>query len=203
MSPPGAVGLFVCQWAKALGARVIGTVSSEDKARLARANGWDAPIVSRNYRFAAAAREAADGRRVDVIYDGLGRAALEENLKVLAVCGHWVSSGQANGPPGPVEVETLSEKSLTPSRPVLFHYTAEPATRREIAERVFTALRQGGVAPVWWRVTCFRSSPPVLQSGPVSFETCAGGARRDGPLGRGASASSQGRRRAPLAAQRG
>jgi NADPH:quinone reductase len=139
----GGVGLLLCQWAHALGARVIGTVSSEDKARVARANGCDAPIVTRDYRFAEAAREAADGRGVDVIYDGLGRAALEENLEALAACGHWVSYGQASGPLPALEIEKLTEKSLTLSRPVLFHYTAEPSVRREIAGRVFSALREG------------------------------------------------------------
>ncbi len=139
----GGVGLFLCQWAKALGARVIGTVSSEEKARVARANGCDVPIVSPDYRFAEAVREAADGRGVDVIFDGLGRAALEANLEAVAACGHWVSYGQASGPLPPLEVEKLTEKSLTLSRPVLFHYTAEPKTRREMAERVFGALREG------------------------------------------------------------
>jgi NADPH:quinone reductase-like Zn-dependent oxidoreductase len=78
-----------------------------------------------------------------VIYDGLGHAARADNLAALAVCGHWVSYGQASGPLAPVEVEALTEKSLTMSRPVLFHYTAGPAARREIAERVFAALREG------------------------------------------------------------
>ena len=139
----GGVGLLLCQWAKALGARVIGTVSTEDKARLARAGGCDVPIVSRDYRFAEAAREAADGRGVDVIYDGLGAAAMEENLDAIALCGHWVSYGQASGPLPPVAAEVLSGKSATFSRPVLFHYTAERAARHEIAQRVFTALRDG------------------------------------------------------------
>jgi NADPH2:quinone reductase len=139
----GGVGLFLCQWAKALGARVIGTVSSEDKARLARANGCDVPIVSRDDHFAAAAKEAADGRGVDVIYDGLGRAAVDDNLDALALCGHWVSYGQASGPLGPLAPEVLSDKSVTLSRPVLFHYTAERAAREEMAQRVFTALGDG------------------------------------------------------------
>ena len=93
----GGVGLFLCQWAKALGAKVIGTVSSDDKARLARANGCELPLVGRDYRFAPAVKAATNGRGADVIYDGLGRAAMEENLEALALCGHWVSYGQASG----------------------------------------------------------------------------------------------------------
>jgi NADPH2:quinone reductase len=139
----GGVGLFLCQWARALGARVIGTVSSEDKARLARAHGCEAPIVTREHRFAAAVRAATGGRGADVIFDGLGREAAEENFEALALCGHWVSYGQATGPLEAVPTERLTTKSATLSRPVLFHYTAERAALAEIAGRVFGALRDG------------------------------------------------------------
>ena len=139
----GGVGLFLCQWARALGAKVIGTVSSEDKARLARANGCELPLVGRDYRFAAAVRAAPGGRGADVVDDGLGRAAREEHLDALALCGHWVSYGQASGPLAPIGSEALSAKSLTLSRPVLFHYTAERAALSEIARQTFEALRAG------------------------------------------------------------
>jgi len=137
----GGVGLFLCQWAKALGARVIGTVSSDDKARLARVNGCELPLVGRDYRFAAAVKAATSGRGADVIYDGLGRAAMEENLDALALCGHWVSYGQASGALPPIAPETLSAKSVTLTRPVLFHYTAEHAALNDIAQQTFEALR--------------------------------------------------------------
>src|SRR5262249_9120326 len=133
----GGVGLYLCQWARALGARVVGTVSSEDKARLARAHGCELPIVTRDYRFAAAVRGASGGRGADVIYDGLGRAAMEENLDALALCGHWVSYGQASGPLPSIGPEALGTKSLTLSRPVLFHYTAERPALDEIARQTF------------------------------------------------------------------
>ena len=139
----GGVGLFLCQWAKALGAKVIGTVSSEDKARLARANGCELPLVGRDYRFAPAVKAATNGRGVDVIYDGLGGAAMEENLEALALCGHWVSYGQASGPLPPIGPEALAAKSVTLSRPVLFHHTAERAALNEIARQTFEALRAG------------------------------------------------------------
>jgi NADPH:quinone reductase-like Zn-dependent oxidoreductase len=139
----GGVGLFLCQWATALGARVIGTVSTEDKARRARAHGCEAPIVTRDHRFAHAVREATGGRGADVIYDGLGRAAAEENLEALALCGHWVSYGQATGPLEAIAAERLTAKSATLSRPVLFHYTAQRPALTEIAGRVFAALRDG------------------------------------------------------------
>jgi len=139
----GGVGLFLCQWARALGARVLGTVSTEDKARLARANGCEAPIVASTYRFAEGVRQATAGRGADVIFDGLGESAAEENLEALALCGHWVSYGQATGPLAAIAAERLTAKSATLSRPVLFHYTERPAARAEMAGRVFAALRDG------------------------------------------------------------
>jgi NADPH:quinone reductase len=129
----GGVGLFLCQWAKALGARVVGTVSSEAKAELARANGCDEVIVTRDYRFASRMRTKAD-----VIFDGLGHDAAKENYEALAVRGHWVSYGQASGALQPMN---LGEKSGTFSQPVLFHYTADRL--QEMAGNVFRALRDG------------------------------------------------------------
>mgnify|MGYP003694218123 CR=1 FL=1 len=142
----GGVGLYLCQWARALGARVLGTVSGEDKARLARDNGCELPIISRDYRFARAVQDATSGRGVDVIYDGLGRAAADENLQALALCGHWVSYGQATGPLAPISAEALSAKSVTLSRPVIFHYTAERAALNEIAQADLRGAARRGVA---------------------------------------------------------
>jgi NADPH:quinone reductase-like Zn-dependent oxidoreductase len=130
----GGVGLLLCQWAKALGARVIGTVSSQAKAELARANGCDQVIVTKDYRFASQMKS-----RADVIYDGLGKEAAKENLEALAMRGHWVSYGQASGAHD--SFPDLTGKSGTLSRPVLFHYTAEHL--QEMAGKVFGALRDG------------------------------------------------------------
>ncbi len=135
----GGVGLLLCQWAKALGAKVIGTVSSDEKARLARANGCEFPIVTGNYSFAREVKNLTDGRGADVIYDGLGREAAAENLDALAVAGHWVSYGQASGAHD--ALPDLGSKSGTLSRPVLFHYTAERAQLNEITQNVFLALK--------------------------------------------------------------
>jgi NADPH2:quinone reductase len=138
----GGVGLLLCQWARALGARVVGTVSSEAKAELARANGCEHPIVTRNYVFAEHTRRVTGGRGADVIYDGLGREAAKENLAALATRGHWVSYGQASGP---LEPMNLGEKSGTFSQPVLFHYTADYL--HPMAGHVFAALRDGILKP--------------------------------------------------------
>lgn len=137
----GGLGLLLCQWARALGAQVIGTVSSEDKARSARAAGCEDVIVTADYRFAQTVLDRTGGRGVEVIFDGLGRAAFDENLRALATCGHWVSYGQATGPIEPVSLDGLTAKSATLTRPVLFHYTAERASLNEIATLTFEALR--------------------------------------------------------------
>ena len=138
----GGVGLLLWQWARALGARVVGTVSSEAKAELARSNGCEHPIVTRTYSFAERTRQVSGGRGADVIYDGLGREAAQENLAALATRGHWVSYGQATGAPDPTN---LSEKSATLSQPVLFHYTLEYL--HQMAGHVFAALRGGILKP--------------------------------------------------------
>jgi len=141
----GGLGLMLCRWAARLGARVIGTVSSEAKARQARDAGCELPIVTGDYHFAAQVLQATGGRGVDVVYDGLGREALQENLEALATCGHWVSYGQASGTLEAVPLQMLSSKSITLSRPVLFHYTAERAALQAIAGNVFQALRDGAI----------------------------------------------------------
>jgi NADPH2:quinone reductase len=138
----GGVGLLLCQWASALGARVVGTVSSEAKAELARANGCEHPIVTRSYTFADQTKRLTGSRGADVIYDGLGRDAAQENLAALATRGHWVSYGQATGA---LEPMILTEKSGTLSQPVLFHYTQE--FLQPMAGRVFAAVRDGILRP--------------------------------------------------------
>ena len=141
----GGVGLFLCSWAKALGAQVIGTVSSEDKARLARAHGCDSTIIGSDYRFADEVKRLTAGRGANVVYDGLGAQAMQENLDALAFCGHWVSYGQASGALQSISLDLLSSKSLTLSRPVLFHYTMQRSVLNEIARNTFDALRQGRI----------------------------------------------------------
>lgn len=141
----GGVGLLLCSWARRLGATVLGTVSSEAKARLAREHGCEHVIVTRDYRFADAVQRACGG--ADVVVDGLGAAAREENLAALARCGHWISLGQASGPLPPIEPDALLAKSLSFSRPVVFDYVATGAKLAERANRVWTALAQGAIKP--------------------------------------------------------
>ena len=139
----GGVGTFLCQWGKHLGARVIGTVGSDEKARAARDNGCDVPIVSADYRFADAVKAATSGRGVDVVFDGLGRLAERENYELLASTGHWISYGHATGALPPLDPGLQSAKSLRLSRPVLFHYTDDPVRLRAMAASVFAMLECG------------------------------------------------------------
>jgi len=139
----GGVGLLVCAWARRLGARVMGTVSSEEKARVAREHGCEHVIVTRDYRFADAVQRHAGG--ADVVIDGLGDAARDENIAALARRGHWVSLGQASGPLAAIDPDALLAKSLTFSRPVVFDYVATRAALAERADRVWAALADGSL----------------------------------------------------------
>ena len=138
----GGLGLLLCDWARRLGARVTGTVSSQDKARVAREHGCDQVIVTPDYRFASAVRgHWPEG--AEVIVDGLGEAARDENFAALARCGHWISLGQASGPLQPISPDWLVQKSATFSRPVVFDYVATPGQLAERAGRVWAALADG------------------------------------------------------------
>ena len=137
----GGVGLLVCAWARRLGAVVLGTVSSDVKARVAREHGCEHVIVTRDYRFADAVQRACGG--ADVVIDGLGDAARDENLAALARRGHWISLGQATGALAPLPPDALVAKSLSFSRPVVFDYVAERGQVAVRAQRVWDALADG------------------------------------------------------------
>jgi NADPH:quinone reductase len=139
----GGVGLLVCAWAKRLGAVVLGTVSTEAKARVAREHGCEHVIVTRDYTFGDAVQRACGG--ADVVIDGLGDAARDENFKALARRGHWISLGQASGALAPLAPDALVAKSLSFSRPVVFDYVAERGQLAERAQRVWSALADGTI----------------------------------------------------------
>ena len=139
----GGVGLLVAAWASALGATVIGTASSDSKARIARDHGCRHVIVSSDYRFADGMQSLCGG--ADLIIDGLGEAAREENYKALAPCGHWVSLGQASGALAPIDPDWLVQKSASFSRPVVFAYLHSAAALAERCERLWAALASGHI----------------------------------------------------------
>lgn len=139
----GGVGTLLCQWARHLGATVIGTVGSEEKARVARANGCAFPVVYTREDFVEAVLDITRGRGCDVIYDAVGGDNLARSFAALAVRGHLVSYGQASGPIPPQDVAGYAAKSATLSRPNFGHYTADPSEVRAIAARLFEALERG------------------------------------------------------------
>jgi NADPH:quinone reductase-like Zn-dependent oxidoreductase len=141
----GGVGLLLCSWAKSVGATVMGTVSTEEKARLARDHGCGHVLVTADYRFADAVQRLCGG--ADVVVDGLGNAARDENLAALAPCGHWISLGQASGPLDAIDPDALVMKSATFSRPAVFAYTATREALEQRAGRLWAALAEGRVRP--------------------------------------------------------
>jgi NADPH2:quinone reductase len=129
----GGVGLLLVQMARTIGARVIGTVSSEEKARLAREAGADEVIVFTQQDFEAEVKRLTGGKGVDVLYDGVGKATFEKNLNLMRARGMLVLYGMSSGPVPPVDPAKLSEKgSLYMARTTLAHFTA---TRDELLVR--------------------------------------------------------------------
>ena len=140
----GALGTTVASWAASLGATVVGTVSSDAKARIARDHGARHVIVlPRDGRFAEAVQRQVGG--ADVVVDGMGRDGFEENWAALASRGHWISVGQASGPPPAISADRLVEKSATYSRPVVFAFVADAQSLAERAARVFAAHAAGAI----------------------------------------------------------
>ena len=142
----GGVGLIACQWAKRLGATVIGTVGSEEKAELARAHGCDHTIVYTREDFVPRVREITDGVGVPVVYDSVGADTWDGSLDCLSRFGTLVSFGNSSGPVPPFAPTTLSTKgSLFLTRPTLFHYTAERDDLVDSANELFEVLADGSV----------------------------------------------------------
>lgn len=126
----GGLGLILCQWAKHLGATVIGTVSSKQKADLARAHGCDYPIIYTKQNFVDRVKRITKGSGVPVVYDSIGKVTFEGSLDCLQKRGLLVSFGNASGPVGPFAPGILTQKgSLYVTRPSLFDYIA---TRKEL-----------------------------------------------------------------------
>ena len=141
----GGMGLLLCQWAKHLGAVVIGTVGSPEKAEIAKAHGCDYPIVYNQEDLVAAVRKITRNRGVNVVYDGVGRDTFDRSLESLGILGHIVVYGQASGPIPPFDLSRLSAKSNTITRPTLFHYIAQRRALEKTAEDLFDVVRKGAV----------------------------------------------------------
>jgi NADPH2:quinone reductase len=143
----GGVGQLLCQWARHLGATVIGTVGSQDKAERARRHGCHHVILYREQNVVDTVKQLTDGRGVDVAYDSVGKDTFYDSLACLAPRGHLVNFGQSSGPVEPLAMPRLAAGSFTVVRPMLGHYTADPTDRDAAADAFFKALRDGILTP--------------------------------------------------------
>jgi NADPH2:quinone reductase len=143
----GGVGQLLCQWARHLGASVIGTVGSQDKAERARRHGCHHVILYREQNLVDTVQQLTGGRGVDVAYDSVGKDTFYDSLACLAPRGHLVNFGQSSGPVEPLAMPRLAAGSFTVVRPMLGHYTADPADRDAAADAFFQALRDGILTP--------------------------------------------------------
>lgn len=142
----GGVGLIACQWARALGATVIGTVGSPAKAELAQAHGCHHVIDYSREDFAARVREITGGEGVAVVYDGVGKDTFSGSLDCLRPLGMMVSYGNASGPVPPVDLIQLSQKgSLFVTRPTLMSYTARREDLLALGDELFAVVGDGRV----------------------------------------------------------
>ncbi|MFL5268587.1 MAG: quinone oxidoreductase family protein [Stellaceae bacterium] len=142
----GGVGLIVCQWAKHLGATVIGTVGDQEKAALAKRNGCDYPILYKNEDFTAKVSELTQGKKLPVVYDSVGKDTFYKSLDCLAPLGLMVSFGQSSGAIGPVDIGILSAKgSLFLTRPTLNTYTASREDLLTASRELFDVVKSGVV----------------------------------------------------------
>ena len=142
----GGVGLIACQWAKALGATVIGTVGSAAKGELAKAHGCDHVINYSTEDFSRRVREITGGEGVAVVYDGVGKDTFAGSLDSLRTLGMLVSYGNASGPVPPFDPLLLSQKgSLFITRPTLMHYTAKRADLEVLGAELFEMVGSGKV----------------------------------------------------------
>ncbi len=142
----GGVGLILGQWAKHLGATVIGTASSREKADLAKAHGYDHVIDYGTQDFVAEVARLTDGRKCDVVYDSVGKDTFPGSLDCLRPLGTFVSFGQSSGPIPPFNIALLSQKgSLFATRPTLFVYNARREDLEASAKALFDVVAKGTV----------------------------------------------------------
>ena len=141
----GGAGQIICQWAKALGAVVIGTVGSDEKAELVKGLGVDHAIVYTRDDFAEKVMEITGGRGVPVVYDSVGRDTFMGSLDCLSPMGHAINYGTASGQVEPFPLQNLHKKSLTVTRPTLATYIASREDLEKASDTAFGVLRDGTV----------------------------------------------------------
>ena len=142
----GGVGTILCQWANYLGANVIGTVGTDEKAHQARANGCNHTVNYTTENFTEKVMDITNGKGVPVVYDSIGKKTFEGSLDCLQNFGDMVTFGNASGPVPPVQPLLLMQKgSVTLSRPTLMNYTTDPSQRDTAANDLFDVVGNGHV----------------------------------------------------------
>lgn len=142
----GGVGLIVCQWAKHLGATMIGTVGSDEKAELANAHGCTHTINYKTENFVERVKELTDGKGCDVVYDSVGKDTFPDSLDCVKKFGLWATFGQSSGPLPELNMGLLAQKgSLYATRPTLFTHIAERADLEEVSGVLFDVVKAGHV----------------------------------------------------------
>ncbi|MBS0309468.1 MAG: quinone oxidoreductase [Proteobacteria bacterium] len=142
----GGVGLIACQWARAMGVQMIGTVGSDEKAELAKAHGCTWTINYNKENFVERVKEITGGAGVPVVYDSIGKDTYTGSLDCLAPLGMLVSFGGASGPVPPINLQDLASRgSLFVTRPTLFTYTAKRADLEDMAADLFAMVESGKI----------------------------------------------------------
>ena len=136
----GGVGRLLCQWASSMGVKVIGSVGSTEKIHDTKLNGCFETFVSSDQEFNKKILDVTDGKGVDIVFDSVGNDTFESSIASLAHCGYLINFGQSSGPVKPVLMTTLAEKSLSISRPILFHYFGNRKNYERMASSVFKAF---------------------------------------------------------------
>ena len=141
----GGVGKIFAQWAKSLGAQVIGTVGSKEKLVLGKSFGCDYTLTYDQPDFIDEIFDITNGKGVDKVFDSVGKDTFENSLKSVSTCGHIINFGQSSGPIDPVQMSLLAAKSLTISRPIIFDYISERETYIKMVQSVFNAFKNGNI----------------------------------------------------------
>lgn len=142
----GGVGLILCQWARHLGATIIGTVSSEEKAELAKAHGCTHTINYKTEDFVERVKEITDGKGCDVVYDSIGKDTWPASLDCVKKFGLWATFGQSSGPLPEINMGIFAQKgSLYATRPTLFTHIAERSDLEDVAGALIDVVKNGHV----------------------------------------------------------
>ena len=137
----GGVGKIFSQWAKSVGALIIGSVSTKEKAILAKSYGCDYVLLYDQPDFISQIMDITNGKGVDKVFDSVGQDTFESSIKSIRICGHLVNFGQSSGPVEPLLMSTLASKSLTISRPILFDYISNSNLYNKMTDSVFKAFQ--------------------------------------------------------------